>query len=144
MDSKEKGIMLLKNTTSVLMGTDGNGLKTILYTVPEGKRCIVTHIIIRDALGAGPAYTLVGCNDVSFGTGAACGTANFLQNEAGIVDMTAQHDFMVLTAESDEYTIIDGDAAAAVDREFGIEITAGATDADIVATIDVFGYLFDS
>lgn len=144
-DAKEKTIALLRTTTSVLMGTDGNGLKTILYTVPEGKRCIPIMVVIRDALGTGPVYTLVGCNDVSFGTGVACGTANFLQNEAGLVDMTAQHDYTVLTtASADEYTIIDGDAAAAVDREFGIEITAGATDADIVATIDVFGYLFDS
>lgn len=143
-DVKEGAIARLSTTTSVILGTDGNAAKTILYTVPAGKRCIITHVIIRDALGAGPAYTLVGCNDVDFGTGAASATENFLNNEIGIVDMTAQHDFMVLTAAGDEYTIIDGDAAAAVDREFGIYVVAGATDADIVATIDVFGYLFDS
>ena len=143
-DAKEKTIALLSTTTSVIMGTDANGTKQILYTAPEGKRCIPIMLVIRDALGAGPVYDLTGCNDVDFGTGAACATQNFLNNETGIVDMTAQHDYMVLTAESNEYTIIDGDAAAAVDREFGIQIIAGATDADIVATIDVFGYLFDS
>lgn len=144
VDLKECGIALLKTTEDVIMGTDANATKQILFTVPEGKRCIVTMVVIRDALGTGPVYDLTGCNDVDFGTGAACATENFLNNETGIVDMTAQHDYMVLTAESDEYTIIDGDAAAAVDREFGIQIIAGATDADIVATIDVFGYLFDS
>ena len=138
-DAKEKGIALLSTNTLVAVGTAANGTKAILYTVPAGKRCIVTHVIIRD-----PSGTLVGCNDVDFGTGAACATENFLNNETGIVDVTATTDFMVLVAVSDEYTIIDGDAAAAVDREFGIQIIAGATAAAATATIDVFGYLFDS
>lgn len=141
VDAKEKGIMLLGTTTGVLVGTDGNGLKTILYTVPAGKRCIVTTVVVRDVASL---YDMAGCNDVDFGTGVACATQNFLNNETGLVDMDAQHDYMVLTAASNEYTIIDGDAAAAVDREFGIEIVAGATDADLTATMDVFGYLFAS
>ena len=139
MDSKEKGIMLLKSNAGVVMGTDANGTKQILYTCPEGKRCIPVFVIIRD-----PSGTLVGCNDVDFGSGAACATENFINNETGIVDMTATTDYMILTTSSDEYTIIDGDAAAAVDREFGIQVIAGATQADATATIDVFGYLFDS
>jgi len=135
MDSKERGIMLLKTTTGVDMAA---AAKTILYTAPEGKRCIVTHVVIRD-----PSATLAGCDDVDFGTGAACATQNFLNNETGIGDMTDTTDYMVLTAGSDEYTIIDGDAAAAVDREFGIYPVDGS-DGAATATIDVFGYLFDS
>ena len=135
-DVKENVIARLSTTTSVDMNTAS--AKTTLYTVAAGKRAIITHVIIRD-----PSATLAGCDDVDFGTGAACATQNFLNNETGIGDMTATTDFMVLTAESNEYTIIDGDAAAAADREFGIYIVDGS-DGAATATIDVFGYLFDS
>jgi len=106
--------------------------------VPAGKRCIVTHVIIRD-----PSATLFGLDDADFGTGAASATQSFLNNETGIGDMTATDDYMVLVAVSDDYKIIDGDAAAAVDREFGMTIVDGS-DGAATATIDVFGYLFDS
>jgi len=136
VDAKEKGIMLLGTKTGVDMNAATT--KTILYTVPAGKRAIITHVIIRD-----PSATLAGCDDADFGTGAACATENFLNTEIGIGDMTATTDFMVLTAESDEYTIIDGDAADAVDREFGIYMD-NAADGNATATIDTFGYLFAS
>jgi hypothetical protein len=134
-DVRENGIMRLSTTTGVNMAA---AAKTILFTVPAGKRAIITHVIIRD-----PSATLAGCDDVDFGTGAASATQNFLNNETGIGDMTATTDFMVLVAVSDEYTIIDGDAAAAADREFGMTIVDGS-DGAATATIDVFGYLFDS
>ncbi len=136
-DLFENGIGLLNTTTSVDMSTNAN--KTILYTVPFGKRCIVTHVILRDA-----SASLTGCDDVDFGTGAASATQNFLNTETGIGDITAATDYMTLIAVSDDYKIIDGDAAAAVDREFGIYIVDGADTGGRTATIDVFGYLFDS
>jgi hypothetical protein len=135
-DLKTLGIALLKSTV-VTMGTNQNGLKQILYTVPAGKDCIITDVIIRN-----PSATLAGCNDVDFGTGAACATQSFLNAETGIVDMTATTDYMHLVAVSDDYKVIDGDAAAAADREFGIYIVAGATSAAATATIAVFGFLF--
>jgi len=135
-DAKEKGIMLL-SSTSVTMGTNANGTKQILYTVPSGKDCVVTEVIIRN-----PSGTLAGCNDVDFGTGAACATLNFLNNETGIIDVTATDDYMRLVTSSDDFKVIDGSAAGAVDREFGIQIIAGATAAAATATIDVFGYIF--
>ena len=138
-DMNEQCISLLNTETGITMGTNANGTKQILYTCPEGKRFIPVFVIIRD-----PSGTLVGCNDVDFGSGAACATENFINNETGIVDMTATTDYMILTTSSNEYTIVDGDAAAAIDREFGIQIIAGATAAAATATIDVFGYLFDS
>lgn len=139
MDAKEKGIMLLKSNAGITMGTNANGTKQILYTCPEGKRFIPVFVVLRD-----PSGTLVGCNDADFGTGTACATENFINEETGIVEMTATTDYMILTTSSNEYTIIDGDAADAVDREFGIQIIAGATAAAATVTIDVFGYLFDS
>jgi len=136
-NTKEKTIALLEST-SVTMGTNANSTKQILYTVPAGKKCIITNVIIRN-----PSASLAGCNDVDFGVGEACATESFLNHETGIVDMTtATTDFMNLVAVSDEYSIIDGDAVNAVDREFGIYIVAGATSAAATATIDVFGYLF--
>lgn len=135
-DAKEKGIALL-SSTSVTMGTNANGTKQILYPVPYGKDAIISELHIRN-----PSGTLAGCNDVDFGTGAACATQNFLNNETGIVDMTATDDFMRLVTSSDDYKVIDGSAAAAVDREFGIQIIAGATAAAATAIIDVFGRIF--
>lgn len=133
MDAKEKGIMLLSSTTVVDMET---GAKQVLYTPPPGKRGIPTELIIRD-----PSGTLGGCDDVDFGTGANADT--WLNAELGIGDMTATTDFMVLRADSDEYTIIDGDAAALADRQFGLKVINGS-DAAATAIIDVFGYQFDS
>ena len=133
--AKERGIMLLGSTDAVNMAA---AAKTILYTVPAGKRAIITHVILRD-----PSATADGCDDVDFGTGAAAGTPNFLFTVTSITDMTATTDFMILTPADDEYTIIDGDAAAAVDREFGIYPVDGS-DGACTMTIDVFGYLFDS
>lgn len=132
-DAKEKGIMLLGSKTSVDMETNA---KQTLCTAPAGKRWIPTMIVIRD-----PSATLDGCDDVDFGTGANADT--WLNNETGITDMTATTDFMVLRADSDEYTIIDGDAAALADRQFGLKIIDGSDGAATV-TIDVFGYQFDS
>jgi len=133
MDAKEKGIMLLSSTAGVDMET---GAKQVLYTPPAGKRGIPLELIIRD-----PSGTLAGCDDADFGTGADADT--WLNNETGIGEMTATTDFMVLRADSDEYTIIDGDAAALADRQFGIKVINGS-DAAATTTIDVFGYQFDS
>ena len=135
-DLKETSIALL-SSTSVTMGTNANGTKQILYSVPYGKDCIITEVIIRN-----PSATLAGCNDVDFGVGAACATEAFINNETGIVDMTATTDFMRLVTSSNEYSVIDGSDATAANREFGIQIIAGATGAAYTATIDVFGYLF--
>ena len=131
--AKEKGIMLLSSTSAVDMET---GAKQVLYTPKAGKRGIPTELVIRD-----PSGTLDGCDDVDFGTGANADT--WLNNETGITDMTATTDFMVLRADSDEWAIIDGDAAALADRQFGIKVIDGS-DAAATATIDLFGYEFDS
>jgi len=135
-DLKEKGIALL-SSTSVTMGTNANGTKQILYTVPHGKDCVITEVIIRN-----PGATLAGCNDVDFGVGAACATEAFLNNETGIGDMTATTDFMRLVTSSNEYSVIDGSDTTKANTQFGIQIIAGATSAAVTATIDVFGYIF--
>lgn len=132
-DVKEKTIALMSTTTGVNMQT---GAKLVFFTVPAGKRFIPTEIILFD-----PSATLAGCDDVDFGSGTNAGS--WLNNETGIGDMTAVTDFMVLRADSDEYTIIDGDAAALVDRQFGMKAIDGSDGAATVSVM-VFGVLFDS
>ena len=130
------GVALLSSTSSVNMNQDTT--LVTLYTPPTGKRAIITMVVIRD-----PSASLAGCDDVDFGVGATAAVEAFLNNETGIADMTATTDYMVLTAASDEYTIIDGDDTTTANRIFGMYLVSGSTGA-ATATIDVFGYLFDS
>lgn len=132
-DVKEKTIALMSVTTGVNMAT---GAKQVLFTVPAGKRFVPTEVIIID-----PSADMSGCDDVDFGSGTNAGS--WLNNETGIGDMTATTDFMVLRSDSEEYTIIDGDAVALVDRQFGLKVIDGS-DGAATATIMVFGILFDS
>lgn len=137
-DMKEKGITLL-SSNSIVIGTNSNGTKLDLYTVPSGKNCIVEYVILRE-----PSSTLAAANDVNFGIGAAS-TGTWIDNETGLVDMTATDDYMVLERTdhiSNEFSVIDGDNATANNRTFGIYVVAGAATATATVTIDVFGYIF--
>ena len=127
---------LLGTTSSINMNQNTTLIE--LYTVPANKRAIVTMVVLRD-----PSATLAGCNDVDFGVGTTAAVESFLNNETGIGDMTATTDYMVLTAASDEYTIIDGDDSTAAKRTFSMYLVTGST-GSATATVDVFGYLFDS
>lgn len=132
-DAKRKGLYLLSTTTGVNMQT---GAKQVLWTPEAGVRGAVTAVLLID-----PSATLSGCDDVDFGTGTNADTG--LNNETGIGDMTVTTDYMFLPFASNEYTIIDGDAAALVDRQFGLKVIDGSDGAG-TATIMVFGILFDS
>lgn len=132
-DMKRSGISILSTTTGVDMQT---GAKQVLYTPPAGERGIPTHLLIID-----PSATLGGCDDVDFGTGTNADTG--LNHETSIGDMTATTDYMLLPLESNEYTIVDGDAAALVDRQFGIKVIDGS-DGVATATIMVLGIVVDS
>ena len=109
-----------------------------LYTVPPGKRAIITEVILHT-----PTATLAGMNDVDFGGGAAAITPAWLNNETGIGDMTAVEDYMVLRNDSNDIAAIDGDNATAANRIFGMYIVSGSTAAAGV-TVDTIGYLIDS
>lgn len=56
MDLKEKSVGLLSSTT-VTFGADG---ATTLYTVPTGKRCILSHAKIVAAADAGTTTCTIG------------------------------------------------------------------------------------
>lgn len=134
MSDLDRGcISRIITVTGVNMAT---GAKQVLYTAKAGERFIPVELIIFD-----PSATMSGCDDVDFGTGANADT--WLNNETGLGDMTAVTDFMVLRADSDEYTIVDGDAATLADRQFGIKVIDGS-DGAATASIMVLGILLDS
>ena len=117
-------ISLLSTTTGIDMKTQA---KTTLYTVPAGKVCYITHMVVRD-----PSATLNGGTDYDFGTDAT-GTTH--RQAVSLTTLTtANTDYMVIDMNNVKVTEC---AAASV---FGIYAHTGSTGA-ATATIDVFGYL---
>jgi len=100
------------------------GTKEDLFTVPAGKKCIVTHVIVHSASGALGA-------DNDFGDGAAADT--WLQNVN--LSTVGANEYYVIESNNIAYTIFDaGDV-------FGVLPIAGTAE---TATIVLFGYLFDA
>lgn len=125
MDLREKSICLLASVSGVDMKTVA---KEVLYTIPVGKKCIITHVIIRD-----PTDSLLGGTEYDLGDGANCDTWVQDTNLAG---MTSTAHYYVVHAAA-VYVIFDaGDV-------FGIKPITGST-AAADATLDVFGYLYDA
>ena len=124
MDLREKALTLL-STTVVDMETDQ---KNALFTVPAGKKCIVTHVVVRE-----PSATLVGGTEYDLGDDANCTTWVQDTNLATLTDTNHQ---MMIHATG----LLIVFAALAV---FGIRPVSGSND-PANATIDVFGYLFDA
>lgn len=123
---KENAIALLASATANLQNADG---KSDLYTVPPGKKAVVTHCVVRQ-----PTASLAAGVDFDLGDGA---NADTWKNTVDLSTMTATTDYMVVEGNNVKYTVFDaGDV-------FGIKPVTGAT-ADADATIDVFGYLFDA
>lgn len=124
---KEKSISLLASISGV--GLQNSDAKTILYTVPPGKKAIVTHCVVRN-----PTASLAGGTDFDFGDGA---NADTWKNTVNLATMTATTDYMVVEGNNAKYTVYDaGD-------EFGVKPVTGAT-ADAEGTIDIFGYEVDA
>ena len=123
-DLKEKAITLLASGTAGMQDGDG---KTTIYTVPTGKSCIITHIIVKN-----PTDSLAGGTSYNFGDGA---DADTWKTGVDLSSMTATTDCMVITNDNSKYTVFDaGD-------QIGIKPVTGAT-ADADATIEIFGYIF--
>ena len=124
---KENSIGLLASKAGAEL-QNGDG-KTICYTVPPGKKAIITHCVVRE-----PSASLADGTDFDFGDGA---NADTWKNTVDLSSMTATTDYMVVEGNNAKYTIFDaGD-------EFGVKPVTGAT-ADATGTIDVFGYLYDA
>lgn len=63
MDAKQKGIMLLGYNGAVELQNGDS--KSIAYTVPPGKKAIVTHVVIAE-----PTASLADGTDFNLGDGA--------------------------------------------------------------------------
>jgi hypothetical protein len=128
MASLKKSALALLASVSGADLQNGDG-KTILYTVPPGKKAVVSHCVVRN-----PTASLAGGTDFDLGDGA---NADTWKNTVNLSTMTATTDYMLVSGDNAKYTIFDaGDA-------FGVKPVTGAT-ADAEATIDVFGYEFDA
>lgn len=128
MDLREKAITLLSSTV-VDMKTAG---QNDLYTIPAGKECVITHVIVHS-----PTATLVrgaGDSDYDFGVGDNCDT--WLQT-VDLNDMTATTHFKIIDSPDTVYVL------PAAGEVFGVKVIAGC-DGVANATIDVFGYLVDA
>ena len=129
---KDNAITLLNSTAAV----DFNGApdaETALYTVPVGKTCIVTHLVIR-TLSADALLTVV-----TFGkTGGTCDELRGNQILSGLDGVTKY-----TTIYLDQGTNDTPEAAVmfAAGDVLGVEITTAAG-AGCTATIDAFGYEF--
>jgi len=121
----ETAITRLSTTTGVDMKT---AAKTTLYTVPTGKTCYVTHVVVRE-----PSASMAGGTDYDIGQGA---NADTWRQTVDLSSMTtASTDYMVIAgADVTKYT----DSAAG--DAFGIKVITGTT-AACTAVIDVFGFL---
>ncbi len=128
---KEYSISLLESTASV----DLNGAvdtETTLYTVPQGKEAIITHVVIRN-VSADAASAVV-----TFGeTG---GTCDEFRGDQTLSGLSAAGKYTVIYL--DQSTSDTPEAGTELDAgdTFGVEITTAAGSACTV-TIDVYGYL---
>jgi hypothetical protein len=123
-DLRENAITLLASVVAGMQNGDGD---TVIYTVPAGKTCYVTQLVVRD-----PTASLADGTDFDFGDDE---NANWF---AETVDLSG------MTTVGTDYYILRSDGAVLSEFAAGTEIEAvvntGAT-ADAEATVDLFGYL---
>ncbi len=124
-DLKDCALSLLASAVAGMQAADG---KTTLYTVPTGKKAIITHVVVRS-----PTASLAGGTDFQLGDGA---NADTWKTAIDLSSLTATTDCLILENTA-KFTIFDaGDA-------FGIKPVTGAT-ANADATLDIFGYEYDA
>ncbi len=122
---KNCAIGRLATATVGMQTADG---KTTVYTIPTGKKAIVTHVVVRS-----PTASLAGGTSFSFGDGA---NADTWKTGVDLSLMTATTDGKVIADDGAKKTIYDaGDA-------FGVKPATGST-ANADATIDIFGYEYE-
>lgn len=127
-DLKEStGVTRLSRTTSVAMGSDATVVT--LYTIPVGKSCIITKVIVHTLGGA----VACGSNN-DFGDGAARDT---WKTDVDLSSLNTTAEYYVVTADDTTIT-----ATFDAGDTFGISTDEDSDASTVSATIDVFGYLF--
>lgn len=122
---KENAITLLESSDDINLNA---AAETALYTCPAGKNCIITHIVLRNVVGAGLP---LGTASISFGWNT--GNADDVIANA-VRAITAATNYEVIYTKSDA----EKGAAAGIFK-IDVQIAEGAV---LTCTIDVFGYLY--
>ena len=125
-DAKQKTVALLDSATVHLQAGDP---KSIVYTVPPGKKGVPLYVVIRN-----PTASLAAGTDFDIGDGAGADT---WKTAIDLSSLTAATDCIVIPASTGKFTIY------AAGAEFGIIPVTGAT-ADADATMDVFEYEYEA
>ena len=112
-DLKEKSLALLSSTT-VSFAADGH---TTLFTVPAGKRCVLSHAIVIAAADAGATTTIsIGQNGAETDFVPACTLSN----------LDAQYDAVVLQPIMNSTPVKNKSYAAAAVIEAAVASHTGA------------------
>jgi len=117
----ELNTLSLTKLATTTVGVQAGDAAATLYTVPQGKVCYISHVVVRD-----PTASLAGGTDFDF--------TQWRQT----VDLSA------MTTSGTDYRVINGNDTKyqelAAGTAFQVTMSTGAT-ADADATFDVFGYL---
>ena len=122
MELREKAITRLATVPDVNMNAVA---ATPLFTVPEGKVLIVTHVVIGSAS--------IALDTADFGFGIAAGETDIIQHGVLGSGLTAATLYRVLVAKDGAVV-----GAAADIFKIGVDIVQGAA---ATMDIDVFGFL---
>ena len=133
-DLKEISFGLLATKTAWdSQGTAGT--ETVLYTVPTGKKCYVTHVVMH-TVSASMATAVV-----TFGT--TGGTCDQFRGDTTLTNLDGTTKYAVIHQQATTRNTPDGGVVIAAASSFGIEVTTADADGG-TATIEVFGFLKDA
>lgn len=121
MDIREVADSLLSSTAIDLNAV----AETTLFTVPAGKSCVITKVILRGASGA------LATASISFGFNTA-NADDVIAN--GVRTLTGATNYEIIPAGSDSVR-----GAAAGTFKLDVQTAEGGA---LTAAIDVFGYLY--
>lgn len=122
---------LLSSTASVDVGA---ATEYHLYTVPAGKNCVITKIVIRGASG-----TFDQAQDPQFSFGFNHGTSNDVIANATYTAPTTSAKYLAIVADGKTSATESTRGQAA--EVFAVKVNTTAT-APTTCTIDTFGYLY--
>ena len=119
----QKTLFRLASVAGVDLNDDS--AKVVLYTVPTGKSCIITHVVVRNAS--------INLTTAEYGFGFDANAVDVIA-AAAHVELDGATKYTVLTAKA-------GSVRGVAAGTFGIKVTV-EQGAAATATIEVFGYLF--
>lgn len=125
VDLKEKAVGLL-STTTISLAADAD---TTLYTVPAGKRCVLSHAVIVAADDAGATTTIT--------IGQSGATTDFLASNI-LSNLDAQYDAVIVKPIPNTTPLKSKSYAAAT----VIKATVGSQSGAAGNTLYLFGFLY--